>query len=307
MKIIKNSIVIVLFAISMQACTQSSPAVENDNALHADGVKVQYLQSIIDDKNPEWMYGISPEGLYDLIIDPIMKLEKDVTYTDVPLGIKSRANKTREDVRNEILQNCEGGNCPKKEFHKLYFLEEWDFNSKEFHMSKNVIAYMPVRRFLRNGGEEVHQALFQIIQEKEKKPNNELTKLGSNLKYEHNFDSKEYTDEVIGLDKIKFINYVFDGIIDKTIKPFEPTYLVDNTKTTFPSIKDLEERCGESLDSKTLRSKVSSIIFIEDWFVDNETLYISKKVNGIGFVKSEYNWQTKQASKDILFFVFFDR
>ncbi len=306
MKIIKNSILIVLFAISMQACTQSTPTKEYHNELLADAVKVQNLQSIIDDKNPEWMYGISPEGLYDLIIEPIMNLEKDVYYTDVPLGMKSSANKTREDIRNEILQNCEGGDCPKEEFHKLYFLEEWDFNSQEFHMSKNVIAYMPVRRFLRNGGEEVHQALFQIIQEKEKKPNNELTKLGSNLKYEYNFDSKEYTDEVIGLDKIKFINYVFDGIIDKMIKPYEPTYLVDNKKTTFQSIKDLEDICGESLDSKTLRSKVSSIIFVEDWFVDKKTLYISKKVKGMGFVKTEYNWQTKQTSKDILFFLFFD-
>lgn len=306
MKIIKNSIVYVLIAISMQACTQSSPIVDNNNALLADGVKVQYLQSIIDDKNPEWMNGISPEGVYDLIIEPIMKLEKDVNYTDVPLGMKSSANKTRKDIRNEILQNCVGGECPKKEFHKLYFLEDWDFDSKEFQMNKNVIAYMPVRHFFRNGGEEVHQALFQILQENENKPYDKLTKLGSNLKYEYIFDSKEYTDEVIGLDKIKFINYVFDGIIDKTIKPYEPTFIVDNSKTEFPSIKDLEVKCGESLESKTLRSKVSSIIFVEDWFVDKETLYITKKVKGMGFVKTEYNWKTKQTSKDILFFLFFD-
>ncbi len=306
MKIIKKSIVYLLFAISMQACTQSSPIVENNNPLHADGVKVQYLQSIIDDKNSEWMYGINPEGLYDLIIEPIIKLEKDVNYTDVPLGLKSSANKTREDIRNEILKNCEGGECPKQEFHKLYFLEEWDFDTKEFQMNKNVIAYMPVRRFLKNGGDEVHQALFQILQENKNKQYEKLTKLGSNLKYEYTFDSKEYTDEVIGLDKIKFINYVFDGIIDKTIKPYEPTYLVDNTRSTFPSIKDLEEKCGGSLDSKTLRSKVSSIIFVEDWFVDKETLYISKKVTGMGFVKTEYNWKTKQTSKDVLFFLFFD-
>jgi hypothetical protein len=220
--------------------------------------------------------------------------------------MKSSANKTREDIRNEILQNRDGGNCPKEEFHKLYFLEEWDFDSKEFQMSKKVVAYMPVRRFLRNGGEEVHQALFQIIQEGEEKPYSRLTKFGSNLKYEYNFNSKEYTDEVIGIDKIKFINYVFDGIIDKSIKPYEPTYLVDNSKTLFPSIKDLENKCGEPLNSQTLRSKVSSVIYIEDWFIDKETLYISKKVKGMGFVKSDFNWQTNQASKDILFFLFFD-
>ena len=38
--------------------------------------------------------------------------------------------------------------------------------------------------------------------------------------------------------------YIFDGIIDKSIKPYEPTFLVDNSKTAFPSIDDLEKRCG---------------------------------------------------------------
>ena len=297
-----------LVAFGLNGCYQSNEIKHNDNdnnAMLANIVKVQSLQSMVDDKNPEWMKGIDVDNVYDLIVEPVLQLKNDVYYTDVPLGTKSTTKKTRAEIKSEILQNCTNGVCPKNEFNKLYFLEEWNFDKKNFTMSKKIVAYMPVRRWIRNQGEVVHQALFQIIQEENtKKAYKELTKIGSDVKYEYEFSPLEYTDVSIGIDRMKFTNYIFDGIINNDIKAYEPTYLVDNSKTLFSSRKDLELICIDSLGSNELRSHISSLIFVEDWYIDKETLFFYKIVKGIGFLKKGYN---PPYDKKVLFFVFFDK
>ena len=308
MKKIKKYLGYCLFAFGLSGCTQPNPIKHNindNNAMLANIVKVQTLQSMVDDKNPEWMKGIDVGNVYDLIVEPVLQLKKDVYYTDVPLGTKSTTIKTRAEIKSEILHNCTNGVCPKNEFNKLYFLEEWNFDKKTFTMSKEIVAYMPVRRWVRNQGEVIHQALFQIIQEgNAKKAYKELTKIGSDLKYEYEFSPLEYTDVSIGIDRIKFTNYIFDGIVKNNIKAYEPTYLVDNSKTIFSSRKDIEIVSKDSLNSSELRSQITSLIFVEDWYIDKETLFLYKKVNGIGFVKTGFN---SPHDKKILFFIFFDK
>ena len=194
---------------------------------------------------------------------------------------------------------------PKEDIKHLVFNEEWFLDTSKFVMKKNVLDYSLVRVQLKETDTDTSELVKSLVasyrfNNTASSKNRELTPLAKNLAYEVSL-----TNPIIEewLDYIS-VKHVVQVIIDKITSGTVPVYsfMVKDTLIELP-IEDVKERLGEhtysiefyneetgeeELIEQTTPidySEITGIVFIEDWYIDQSTMKIHKKVKGIAPVR----------------------
>jgi hypothetical protein len=210
------------------------------------------------------------------------------------------------------------------------FIEEWAFTISPLRFTKNVMAYMPIRRWLdwRSDFEDDYHYTRPFVLLNPQAPTKPEAALrrAAQVKYElffnadYGYNRISYTeivrnylnnqtlgDYVISLPSYSFLSTLNQRILVKTLveNAIEGKSRVldyDSDKPIFPS--DIRSRAfrnetvtyynadGELRDTivtKNITDEIRSVVFIEDWFFDTETMRMQKKVTGIAPVRYYYD------------------
>jgi hypothetical protein len=220
------------------------------------------------------------------------------------------------------------------------FVEEWELNSSNFIFTKKVVAFNPLRVLQDeyNYNQQVKRGTFYIIDTAfiSNKPE-EKTKLTlvANIQYEFYIDKGlveklnfKYADKSNPFEYIasgwngvshNSIIDIFSAIANHNIRP-----AYDFTTKQKLTYEEVRKRLGMIND--TIRvdymmdgserqaivqrefepERIKSVIFIEDWYIDPETLHFEKQVKGIAPVLYPLDTDKQKLPKRVPFVVYFN-
>ncbi len=292
--------------------TEKEVVYANDNALLADKVQVDNRIAFENEDNPDWIKGFDNEKFVETVFSKIFSGElagfsnmENNGYTIEE--VKDRmGEKPFTLVFNEETNQTDTVFTKKEielsEIKELYFEEEWFFDKDKLSFEKTINLWTFIRVYYRDTDFKKEDTRYKkIFQIKKNDKSKFVNKIAEDYTYIFKF-FQDYQNKTAGLDKNNFFRFLLQSIEEGKIKSYDPIYLVDKSKREF-TVDELKNYAGISLDYDEFSDEVNKIIFVEDWFFDEETFSIAKKVKGIGFIADRYNdaWEEK-----ILFFIFFE-
>ncbi len=219
----------------------------------------------------------------------------------------------------------------------ILFFDNWIFNEKEFKFYKNVLAYCPIRRYSRpsddfNRWDYRKTAWFvfpKLKKAKQKRLEKRMQFLG-HFEYEYAIENKLmfgkdnenglYLEEVDAPNWNSYARQNLRNIIIK--KALSGASKVVDYKTKMPmeqglimanlgyEVRDItyidpetEETKIESVETEIYKEDIKSIIFIEDWYIDIETMRIKKEVKAMAPVRF-YTYDGVIPKKKIAFMIY---
>jgi len=280
----------------------------NNNALLAQKVEVMNRIELFNEDNPEWVSSFDSKTFFKNVFNKVFSGEFSDCYKKSH-DLSDTLKYTIEEIKQRMITNYHSNNDtvadePKPDFSELkeiIFKEEWVFNKEKLIFEINVNAWIPIRVYYRFDDIKKEDTRYKMITVfKNTKESEQKKIIAENYIYVFNFYD-EYMERT-GIDKKGFFKFILKNIETGKIKAYDPIYLVDKSKREFTG-EQLKNYAGISLDPEEFSDEVDKMIFVEDWYFDEKTFNISKKVKGIGFIADRYNdgWEEK-----ILFFIFFD-
>jgi hypothetical protein len=213
----------------------------------------------------------------------------------------------------------------KDELNKILFVETWQFNASKFVMTKDVERWCPVRTYMKQidsvQSEEIKKMLFWVMQSDKKCEKNKMSLLKENISYEFNLTNETVPEWLRDFNHERFISLVLSQALSGKIAAFD---FFNQTKQL--SSKEIRENLGETtkyyfVENKTTGNfdtvevasryfpeEITSVIFVEDWYIDWNTLQILKKVKSIAPVRHYINYRDngdEEMEKKITFIVHF--
>jgi len=311
----KNYLIIIIGILFISSCNinneDNSKRVINRNALLAKKAQVDSRIAFKNYDNPEWVKSFDNDKFVLDIFTKILSGDFSEFTKKEKNGYTIKEVKERMGempftlMYNEKTKQLDTIFSKKEvdlsEIHEIYFEEEWVFNEDNLNFDKKIDTWTPIRVYHRvNDFKKEDTRYKKIFQIKNDNNSDFKDKIAKDYIYTFNF-SQEYQNRT-GLDKTEFFKFILQKIKEGKIKTYDPIYLVDKSKREF-NIVELKNYAGISLDYIEFADEVDKLIFIEDWYFDEKTFSISKKVKGLGFIADRYNdeWEEK-----ILFFIFFE-
>jgi len=215
------------------------------------------------------------------------------SWNDTIVGIDEKRADTALVIRQYSFN--------KDELQKILFVENWAFDSKRFVMTKEVKQWCPVRvynkRIDSNETEEIKKMLFWYKQTKPQ-ANNNLTLLKANLTYEFELSNQAVPTWTQDLNAQRFIDILLDNVLQHKTIAYD---FFDSKKHL--SDKEIMENLGETTKNYTVENpktgnadtlvvhqkmdidEIKDVIFVEDWYIDWNTMMIVKKVKSIAPVR----------------------
>jgi hypothetical protein len=210
----------------------------------------------------------------------------------------------------------------KTELKKLLFTENWHFNSQTFTLTKTVKSWCPVKVYYKEDDtaktDQLKKMLF-LVKQKTGEKHGKCTLIKENVTTEFSLYNETVPEWLADLNPKRFMNILLDNIVSKKVVAYD---FFDQKKKL--SIEDVKTNMGEctklysvenpktdSYDTLRINSKmdldeVKSIIFVEDWYIDWETLAICKTVKSVAPVRvytTSHNGEDDEIEKKIAFIV----
>lgn len=208
-------------------------------------------------------------------------------------------------------------------FERVLFHENWELSQDFSRFTKKTLGWFPVEEYTVEEGQDMKKLSFYVIPEKQTKGK----KIGQDIFTEfYLFNQKDnyfsHFSHIRGFDHLSFVEKVLEGIDNGTIDAYDPIYMVDKTKRTFTidsiydyalappqkvKVREKDGSIGERIytDQLNPREEITSVLFHEDWYFDEETLSIYKDVKALGFIRNKTGVYENSDYK-ILFFITFD-
>ncbi len=298
----KHIIIIIAILISFYSCRQNNEKkTVNDNMLLAQEVKATYDAIVDNQDNPEWTESFNSEVFFKTAINKAFSGEVPI-YGNAFLGnMRNKELITSEDIKKRISgEITETDKINFNEFKQIIFLEKWEFNKEKLQFYKEVIGWTPIKVW-NEDGKMLKKMIFNVYPKNTAKGK----LIAKSIFYELPWD-QEYPYIYTGFDQGKFIIELYDGIKSGEIEPYDPIYLVDKSKRKFTP-KLLKEYMGRELKSDLTYphyTTISSILFEEDWYFDENSLGIKKVVKSIAFQWFKLEPESGEWNKKIMFFIF---
>lgn len=193
--------------------------------------------------------------------------------------------------------------CETADITALRFREEWTYNPKTMAIDKKVIAIAPIISPDKNNAENIFvkengKPLFWIKFSKETPANTVLTKrITSTVAF-----FREDNVKALNMDSVlieKYIATLLSKVKAGSITAYFPS---DEMTNEIINTKDVNEIInGNEKD----HVKITDIRFIEEWYFDPNTMYMQKKVVGIGLLAKDYDTEGRLRGYRSLFRIFF--
>lgn len=236
------------------------------------------------------------------------------SWQDTVVGIDSKHADTALIIRQFGFD--------KTELKKILFTEDWYFNSQTFSLSKRVKTWCPVKVYFKEEDstheDTLKKMLFLVKQTSASKPQN-CTLLKENVTTEFSLYNKNVPEWLSDLNPKRFMNILLENVLNKKIVAYD--FFDKKKKLSVEEIKanmgecvklySVENPKTESYDTLRINSKmdldeVKSIIFVEDWYIDWQTLAIYKTVKSVAPVRvytTSHNGEEDEVEKKIAFIV----
>ena len=316
----RKYLIILMGVLFLFACNNDNVKEElktsNDNALLAQKVNVDVRIGFENKDNPDWVKGFDNKVFVETVFEDIfsgkfkelyMRKGEKVTeeYVRERMGERTDTiiNYADNPINNDTVFNKIETDF--SEIKEIYFNEEWDFDKNNFIFNKKICTWLPIRVFHRPDDTEKKDTRYKLIFEiRENDKSNFSKQIAKDYISIFKYYETSYYANRTGLDKKEFFKFLLQSIETGKIKTFDPIYLVDKSKREF-TVDQLKNYAGISLDSEEFANEVDKMIFVEDWYFDENTFNISKKVKGLGFIADRRN-ENREWEEKILFFIFFE-
>ncbi|MDF1551266.1 MAG: hypothetical protein P1P88_25825 [Bacteroidales bacterium] len=267
-----------------------------------------------------------------------------IPHTEILSSLGASADTIMKvDDNGELEKAVIQHNADTSEIQALFFFDEWFFDEASFSFSKKVLAYSPIRKYGRNGLEDEEEWRYRKVgffvapelKKRKYKKIQKRMKLLAHVKYEFSIDNKElfgnreddlalFTED---LDAPNWNSYARQNfrklLIDRVLSQKSKAY--DYYTGNLLSLEKLKAQLGNekfevvTIDPETGDEKIieyeteivnefiKSVIFIEDWYIDPQTMLIDKRVTGIAPVRFTEDMETGNIEKKVAFVLYFDK
>ena len=238
----------------------------------------------------------------------------------------------------------------KAELNGIMSNDKWYFDEKNFKLTKEVKAYCPIRKYYtENDGDEddvryrkIGYFVFNDFKdEKAKLESESRMKLFKKLKYEFYLENINYEKLKSTNDEFYYIHFeknnspfwtsyainkFRDIILDRVLTAQSEAYDFNTGKKL--SIKQVLKNLGQT--TKTIwiddftpdeifekkikiffdKREIKSVIFIENWYIDQQTMRLKKEIVGVApvrWIQHDDAEESRQLVKEIPFVVYFDK
>jgi len=307
-----------LSALFLFSCTQTPKTevrtdtqISKTNDLLSAEVVVKDYINIKSNDNPDWVKSAVDNKVISTILDIAISGEVTVNTVDegeaVPLPfneIKWNLGAVSDTQQIEISENVFIDtliSTPAKveQVEGLFFKENWIFDADNFSFTKQISEYLPVREYYKmlfDGTEKPvnksKQLVFKVINDNNSK---NFEKIASDVTTAFYFDA-ETPNLINGLDVLRFSNY----LLDYAYKNKKDVY--DINEGTKLSFDDIEYALGAGSDTVQMEispgnfketvleyepdaSEIIGVVFVENWYLDKQTLSFKKEVTGIAPIR----------------------
>ncbi len=296
----KLSLAFAVVSVFFLSCNNKS-AETSSNALLAKDVSVVDWIEFQNTDTPEWLAGFKWEEFRTFVFKEIMEGRRQAFMRDDTLSVQDMKERLGMRIDTFFL-DAENKNYETKvkeidysEIDALYFKEKWLFDSKTFNFEKKIESWSPVRTYFRDDDTLKTEARFILPCMFEQDLNAKAEKIiASDITHIFELKSDKQLDRT-GFDKTIFFEFILENIKSGKLKTYDPIYLVDKSKREF-SVQQLKTFAGTELDIETFSQEVKKFIFVEDWYFNEKTFEMSKKVKAMAFVadrSGEEGWESK--------------
>lgn len=274
--------------------------IEIKNDLVQKNVQIQYEYEF---KIPEdlWFFKGFNYGIFIKQICENTAKEKIKAYaplSNIPL--------TKEEITEYFIGIADlTPPIPQYEYTGLVFDEEWILDTAKFIMKKKVRSYTLIREYERKMADGESGTVKSLVAKYDFSNNPEKEISGLKLLEKdvttvvpfNNSDNPEFYNNIL-------VNYTVEVIIDYMLKTKTPAYsfMFRDSVKAIPqadialrlgqeTVKEvvIDEESGETdtvlIDRKIELSEIIGFAFIEDWYLDEETMQIYKEVKAIAPVR----------------------
>lgn len=283
------------------------------------------------------VYENTEANVYNIDTAPI---PMEINDLESKLGMHIQTINYTDDKGNEVTQKIKLDLVP-EEITEVGFIEEWQLNADGFLFTKNVLAYNFVREYLKEESNEKRKLLtFTIIPNLDTIDRPEWQLVCSKA-YEVKIEAVTL-NEIIEYGKVKQEFWNTGNSIFNYRNPFwnSHTYttLVDalfnnveegkvntfdfNTKETI-SYSEIEDRMGatemtityqneegdevtQTIKPDLIAKEIKSLIFIEDWYIEENSLALRKEIKGIAPVRYFMKGKSEDIIKQIPFVILYE-
>ena len=307
-----------LSALFLFSCTQT-PKVETEtnqvntsqNDLLSAEVVVKDYVNIVTNDNPDWVKSAVDskvvETILNIAIDGsviVYSVDEDTipfTVNEIKDNLGASSDSMQIEVSKGVfidtlitspadLQQVEG----------LFFKENWIFNADNFKFTKQINEYLPVREYYKQLSDgtidttkKVKRLVFKVINDKNSK---NLEKIATDVTTAFYFNA-DLPSFINGLDVTRFVNY----LINYSYKDKKDVYdfYEQNNKLLYDDVKDALGASTDTLEIETTPgnmkevvidydpdvSEIIGVVFVENWYLDKQTLSFKKEVIGLAPIR----------------------
>ncbi len=294
----KSILILLICAALINSCKRIEPS---NNALLAEKVKIWHVVKLENKYNPSWVSGLDTEKLFSQTFNNVLSNKVNAYIPNGRFGDTINSMEKIEVERINRYMDWTDSTIKYEDLKEISFYETWVLDKNKFRFMKEVHGWIPIRTWFRNG-DLLKRQVFYLYPDQKKKGDI----VASNIIYEHALENM-YPNIMVGFDKNMLTSYLVENINSGKINAYDPIYIVDQSKRKL-TIQQIEEIIGEPFTPSILAKYFYSIIFLEDWYFDENTLSISKDVKAIALVrfKTDRFLSEQDFKKKILFFLFFN-
>lgn len=225
------------------------------------------------------------------------------------------------------------------ELKALLFYDVWSFDEKNFSFTKKVIAYCPIRKYPNPHRDDddwwfkkIGFIVTPVLKKRQENKIHKRMKLFAHVEYEFPLENKEqfgnndnemalYTEDLESPNwnsyaRQKFRNLLINKALSQQtqVKDYASGNLLglDKVKANLgygeQEVIMVDPDTGEEkifkIEPEIVKEEIKSVIFIEDWYYDPETLLIEKKVKGLAPVRFFEDPETGNTVKKIAFVLY---
>lgn len=265
----------------------------------------KFINDIIDKALNKQLLVYSLDGINTEVSEPM-----DEASINAYLGAPTDTIMVEDEKTGELIKKVVRQDIDKKSIKNLFFSEAWYYNDNQFIMTKEVEGYGVVQNFYResdvNKEKPLQRVSFyldfdnknqKILADEVKDP--EL--IAENIRYECDPNENEAWSK--NFDKNHFTTLIINKILNGDVKAYD---FYDSTAYSIDKVKELIQY----YDGSFYADAIEGYIFIEDWYLDETTYKIIKKVKGIAPILVFYRPDDENMTdpqKQILFTVWFNQ
>lgn len=230
----------------------------------------------------------------------------------------------------------------------ILFYDKWMLDEKNFALYKDVVAYCPIRKYYRPDDIEMEDPLYKkvtMLYPEDKLKKNAFSKLKPFLKISfefylgnenlyitnennyfynendlYNFVERDESPFWNSYNKKRFINLILDRALNSKTEVYD-FFSKEKLKKedilarfgcghqTIQIVDENGETKSVDIDTEINQDEIKSVIFIEEWYLDPNTLKIYKKVVGVAPVRTFFKDDDVDQNfpqKNIAFLLYFD-